>query len=162
VIFDDLAAVKPSTFQWLLHARDRIEIDGRVLRVRRDPAAMDVHLLLPRKVRFSQTDKYDPQPEAMSGRGRYSDTWHLTAGTIKPARFVQKAAGKHHAWQGIIFRSIGKILFKNDNIRQALDDMGLKVSEDISRVCNRIRTGRLKKSFLPTIRRKARFRFPTS
>jgi len=82
--------------------------------------------------------------------------------TIKPARFVQKAAGKHHAWQGIIFRSIGKILFKNDNIRQALDDMGLKVSEDISRVCNRIRTGRLKKSFLPTIRRKARFRFPTS
>jgi len=91
VIFDDLAAVKPSTFQWLLHALDRIEIDGRVLRVRRAPAAMDVHLLLPRKVRLSQTDKYDPPPEAMSGRGRYAATWHLTAGTVgraPAARFL--------------------------------------------------------------------------
>ncbi|MGB2823123.1 MAG: hypothetical protein WBF17_19215, partial [Phycisphaerae bacterium] len=63
----------------------RIEIDGQVLRVRRDPAAMDVHLLMPEGVRLSQTDKYDPQPEAMPKRGRYSDTWHLTAGTVTPA-----------------------------------------------------------------------------
>ncbi|MGB2824745.1 MAG: DUF4962 domain-containing protein, partial [Phycisphaerae bacterium] len=72
VMFDDLVAAKASTFQWLLHAHDRIEIDGQVLRVRRDPAAMDVHLLMPEGVRLSQTDKYDPQPEAMAKRGRYS------------------------------------------------------------------------------------------
>ncbi len=87
VIFDDLAAVKPSTFQWLLHAHDRIEIDGRVLRVRRDPAGMDVHLLLPKAVRFSQTDKYDPQPEydKVTKGSKWKNTWHLTAGTVERA-----------------------------------------------------------------------------
>jgi len=85
VIFDDLAAPKAATFQWLLHAREKIGIDGRVLHVRRDPAAMDVHVLLPQKVRFTQTDKYDPEPEGSVGRGRYVNTWHLTAATAAPA-----------------------------------------------------------------------------
>jgi len=85
VLFDDLVAAKAATFQWLLHAMDKIDVGGRVLRVRREPAAMDVHVLLPRKVRISQTDQYDPKPEK-SFKGRpYADTWHLTAETTAPA-----------------------------------------------------------------------------
>ena len=89
VIFDDLQAAKPVRFQWLLHAYNKIQIDqqGQVLRVENSPAAMRVHLLLPEKVDFSQTDQYVPEPE--STKGRFSDTWHLTAATPSSAVSAQ-------------------------------------------------------------------------
>ncbi|HIE51291.1 MAG TPA: DUF4962 domain-containing protein [Armatimonadetes bacterium] len=87
VMFDDLVAPKPATFQWLLHAYDQIQVDEarRFLRIERPPAAMNVHLLLPTEVTFSQTDKYDPEPES----GRWENTWHLTASTVRPQTTVQ-------------------------------------------------------------------------
>jgi len=89
VFFDDLRAPKPARFQWLLHAYHQIDVDeaSRILRVKNAPAAMDVHLLLPERVSFSQTDRYDPEPE--STKGRWENTWHLTAGTVSPARATQ-------------------------------------------------------------------------
>jgi len=89
VMFDDLRASEPARFQWLLHAYKEIAIDetARVLRVENAPAAMNVHLLLPDKVDFAQTDKYDPKPE--STKGRWSSTWHLTASTVTSARSAQ-------------------------------------------------------------------------
>ena len=80
-MFDDLLAPGPVKFQWLLHAFERIAIDGNVLRIRRGVAAMDVHVLRPEKVKFSQTDRYDPEPE----RGEWVNTWHLTAETHRRA-----------------------------------------------------------------------------
>ncbi|MBC8874114.1 MAG: DUF4962 domain-containing protein [Planctomycetes bacterium] len=86
VLFDDLRAPEPARFQWLLHAYKQINVDetSRTLRVENAPAAMDVHLLLPDKVDFTQTDKYEPEPE--STKGRWSNTWHLTASTAAPAQ----------------------------------------------------------------------------
>ena len=91
VIFDDLESQKPSTFQWLLHAYDKIKVDdqGRKLRIERAPAAMDVRLLLPEAITFLQTDKYDPEPERLKGRGEMQNTWHLTASTIQPSTSAQ-------------------------------------------------------------------------
>ena len=88
VIFDDLLAAKAATFQWLLHAHDRFAITNRTLTVRRDPADMTVHILLPspKDVKLSQTDQYDPPPEQHKTRPReYKKTWHLTAETTTPA-----------------------------------------------------------------------------
>ncbi len=84
VMFDDLAAPQPATFQWLLHAYNAIDIDQSkgVLRVENAPAAMDVHLLLPAEIEFSQTDQYDPPPELPADQWR--NTWHLTASTTRP------------------------------------------------------------------------------
>lgn len=84
VMFDDLAAAKPATFQWLLHAYEKMDVNepAQTLRVRRDPAAMEVRLLLPGALAFSQTDKYQPEPE--STKGGWSNTWHLTASTTQP------------------------------------------------------------------------------
>jgi hypothetical protein len=84
IMFDDLTAPQPATFQWMLHAYHQIQIDQSqgVLRVENGPAAMDVHLLLPAEVEFSQTDQYDPPPESPAGQWR--NTWHLTASTIQP------------------------------------------------------------------------------
>jgi len=90
VIFDRLAAAKPATFQWLLHAHEKIGIEGRTLTVRREPAAMDVHILLPAQVRLSQTDAYDPEPETVGQkRATYQKTWHLTAETPRPAETAE-------------------------------------------------------------------------
>jgi hypothetical protein len=85
-MFDDLRAAQPASFQWLLHAYNKIRVaeTSRVLRIENAPAAMDVHLLLPDRVNFTQTDKYDPEPE--STKGRWENTWHLTASTPAPAR----------------------------------------------------------------------------
>jgi hypothetical protein len=89
VMFDDLGAATSAQFQWLLHAYNRIEVSetNRLLRVENAPAAMDVHLLLPEKVEFRQTDKYDPEPEPT--KGRWANTWHLTASTVTSARSAQ-------------------------------------------------------------------------
>ncbi|MDH7570706.1 MAG: hypothetical protein QHJ73_14090, partial [Armatimonadota bacterium] len=84
VMFDDVAAQNAATFQWLLHAYDRIQVDetatAPVLRIRRDPAAMNVYLLLPGGLAITQTDRYDPEPES----GEWKNTWHLTAATQQP------------------------------------------------------------------------------
>ena len=89
VMFDDLRAPEPARFQWLLHAYHQIQVDesARVLRVKNEPAAMNVHLLLPEALEFAQTDKYDPEPEATAGQ--WQNTWHLTAGTKEPAASQQ-------------------------------------------------------------------------
>jgi len=81
VLLDDLAATRPATFQWLLHAHGQFEIDGQVLRARRDPAAMTVHLLAPRSLDITQDDAYDPPPETGTKRRSWPKTWHLAAGT---------------------------------------------------------------------------------
>jgi hypothetical protein len=89
VMFDELQAPEPARFQWLLHAYRRMEVgeSNRVVRVENDPAAMDVHLLLPDRVEFSQTDKYVPEPEPIARQ--WENTWHLSAGTPEPARTAQ-------------------------------------------------------------------------
>jgi len=86
VMFDDLRAAKPAAFQWLLHAYEKIQVDeaSRALRITNSPAAMKVRLLLPEEVRFSQTDKYEPEPESTAGK--WKNTWHLSASTIREAR----------------------------------------------------------------------------
>ena len=86
VIFDDLASKVDSTFQWLLHAYDKIRVEegSRRLRIERAPAALDAWMLLPEKVTFQQTDRYVPEPEDIAGR--WQNTWHLTASTSVPAR----------------------------------------------------------------------------
>lgn len=86
VMFDDLRAAKPATFQWLLHAYNKIQVDetNQTLRITNSPAAMNVQLLLPEEVRFSQTDKYEPEPESTAGS--WKNTWHLSASTVDAAR----------------------------------------------------------------------------
>lgn len=86
VIFDDLEAAKPATFQWLLHAQENIGVDEtrQILTVRREPAAMEVRLLHPSGLRFSQTDRYEPEPERVKP-GDLRNTWHLSAATTAPA-----------------------------------------------------------------------------
>ena len=86
VICDDLEAPRAVRLQWLLHAYRKIAVDepARTLRIENAPAAMRVHLLLPETLNFSQTDRYQPEPESQAGR--WENTWHLTAETSTAAK----------------------------------------------------------------------------
>ncbi|MGB4729078.1 MAG: DUF4962 domain-containing protein [Thermogutta sp.] len=92
VMFDQLQAPNPSQFQWLLHAYNQIKIDEtrQILNITNEPAALQVHLLLPEKLEFSQTDRYDPEPEPIARD--WQNTWHLTAATPAPAQRVHYLA----------------------------------------------------------------------
>jgi len=84
VVYDDLVAKTPSTYQWLLHSFNTLKISGNRISIRRDQASMDVVVLLPEEVEISQTDKYDPEPEVLGSKPtNYRNSWHLTVGTPK-------------------------------------------------------------------------------
>ncbi|NQT87846.1 hypothetical protein HQ560_13855, partial [bacterium] len=88
VILDELAAAKPVTFEWGLHALEQMRVDEgkRSVLVQRGKARLDARVLLPESLTFGQTDKFDPPPE--DGK---PNQWHLTASTrakATEARFL--------------------------------------------------------------------------
>ncbi len=89
VLWDNIEAVKPETYQWLLHALEQMSIDGQgqTVTICRKAARLTVRLLRPQGLRFSQTDKFTAPPEVvMEGAGSpMPDQWHLTATTTSPA-----------------------------------------------------------------------------
>ncbi len=74
---------------------------------------------------------------------------------IKPARFVEKAARNHRYWQNPIFRAVGKYI-SGHGLGRDLQQVGLRMAYDVNIAVNRIKTGRLKKSFRPLIKRPGR------
>ncbi len=68
---------------------------------------------------------------------------------IKPAKFVERAARKNRHWTTAWGRAV---LAYIGGDRFAIDELGLKISKDISDECDRIKTGRLKKSFRPNVK----------
>jgi len=77
VLFDDLAAPAPVTFEWRLHARSEMALDESTQRVTvaQGEARLDLHFVQPQRVALSQTTGFDFPPE----RGDYPDQWHLVA-----------------------------------------------------------------------------------
>lgn len=68
---------------------------------------------------------------------------------IKPARFVESAESSNGKWRTQNNAAVWDFLTGGGDV--ALLKLGLRISEDISKACNRIDTGRLKGSFLPRI-----------
>ncbi len=88
VVFDALEAPEPGTFQWLLHARTEMQVEGQTIRARglKDGAAI-VQLLTPEGLTVTQTSRFDPPPQEWVTL----EQWHLQAATTEPAtsaRFV--------------------------------------------------------------------------
>lgn len=79
VIVDQIAAVKPSTFEYWLHAPTEMKIDGQEsIQVTSGKAQCRVSLLAPAKLELNQTDQYDPPP---APRIKVKE-WHLSAKTV--------------------------------------------------------------------------------
>lgn len=111
VLLDDLKAPKPSTFQWLLHTLDPMQIDsaGQQITAQREGAWLNVHLFnsLDTPLSISQSDQFDTpylQGVPEDFEGELTDYWHenydkdiiphyhLQAGTDSLAQSLRIAA----------------------------------------------------------------------
>jgi len=83
VLYDDLEAPQPATYQWLLHALEQVQIDEATATatINQARAHLQVRFLAPQGLSFSQTDQFSVPPEAPN----MPNQWHLTASTSAPA-----------------------------------------------------------------------------
>lgn len=84
LMLDEIEAPRPATFQWMLHAFDRMEVTGQRVISRRGPAVLEVTLAAVNGLRLSQTDQFDTPynhgiPEAY--HREKPGHWHVTAET---------------------------------------------------------------------------------
>ncbi len=86
VVYDRLEAKEPSTFEYWLHAIEKIAVeDQHNIRVRNDDVVCDIDFLTPSGLTFRQTDQYDPNP-----RPRITlREWHLTAKTAEEKKRME-------------------------------------------------------------------------
>jgi hypothetical protein len=80
VLYDELVAPQPATFQFMLHALKAFEIDaaGARLRVDQPNAGLDVRYLSPVPLTFAQTDGFQPPPSR-----EFPNHWHVETGTTE-------------------------------------------------------------------------------
>ncbi|MGB2864706.1 MAG: DUF4962 domain-containing protein [Sedimentisphaerales bacterium] len=86
VVYDRLKSREPSTYEYWLHAINKIDIKGqRQIQVRNDDVVCDIDFLTPSSLSFEQTDQYDPNP-----RPRITlREWHLTAMTPEKSKRME-------------------------------------------------------------------------
>ena len=103
VLYDELAAREPSTFQFMLHALKPFTVDDRAaqLSVEQPNAGVTVKYLSPTPLAFRQWDGFAPKPTR-----EFPNQWHVEAGTQEKRMeiglltiLVPYRAGKAVAWQ---------------------------------------------------------------
>ncbi len=85
VICDELAAPEPATFQWLLHARQEMELDesAQSVLISAGEARLRTQLLQPQGLSFEQVKGFPVEPEREA-----PDQFHFTADTGDAAESV--------------------------------------------------------------------------
>lgn len=102
VLFDDLESKEPATFQFMLHALARFDVDEKKARLSaaQPRAVVDVQYLSPTPLAFRQWDGFDPPP-----RREFPNQWHVEAATRQKQRqlgmiavIVPYRAGQRPEW----------------------------------------------------------------
>lgn len=85
VLIDELAAKEPSTYQWLLHAWEKMDVDERANRavISKGDARLSAEWIWPGRLDFSQTDQFSAPT---INNPSLENQWHLTAETPERAR----------------------------------------------------------------------------
>lgn len=103
VLYDDVAAKAPSTYQFMLHGQKQFTVDETtgMLSLELPKAGITARYLPPAPLRFRQWEGYDPAPEFRD----FPTQWHVEAGTTaKQAEIrmltvlVPHRAGQRAAW----------------------------------------------------------------
>jgi hypothetical protein len=78
VIYDDLVAAQPATFQFMLHALKAFDVDDKAtqLSVEQPKAGVTVRYLSPALLAFRQWDGFQPKPKKP-----FPNQWHVEAAT---------------------------------------------------------------------------------
>lgn len=95
LLLDEIEAAQKSRYQWMLHAFEKMEVDGERITSSRKGARLDVHLACRHGLRLSQTDKFDTPynqgiPEAY--HKEKANHWHVTAETLNASNAARIAA----------------------------------------------------------------------
>jgi len=86
IVFDRLEAKEASTFEYWLHAVNKIAVkDQHSIRVQSGDVVCDVDFLTPDGLSFRQTDQYDPNPRPHITLRE----WHLTGTTKGKSKSVE-------------------------------------------------------------------------
>ncbi len=84
IMYDDLEAPEPATFEWWLHALSEMQVDdaSRTIQVARGDARLKVKFLQQDRMDIDQFTGFPHPPEYRGGSTPdYQDQWHLTAST---------------------------------------------------------------------------------
>ncbi len=107
VLYDDFAAPRPATFQFMLHGLSAFTPDeaAQALRLDRKSASLSVKYLAPQPLAFTQTDGFTPPPKMRNGKSPFPNQWHVEAAMRTPALasdtltvLVPCRAGQTEAW----------------------------------------------------------------
>lgn len=114
IIYDDLIAAEPSTFQFMLHALKQFTVDagtGR-LGVEQPTAGVQVQYLSPVSLEFRQTDGFVPPPNKP-----FPNQWHVQAATTGKHKslgmvtvIVPHRAGRQENWTATRDDRDGKVV----------------------------------------------------
>ena len=83
VLYDELVAPEPATFQFLLHGLSAFAVDEARARARLEQpqSGVEIAYLAPVPLAFRQTDGFEPKPTR-----EFPNHWHLEAGTTERRR----------------------------------------------------------------------------
>jgi hypothetical protein len=111
VLYDDLEAAAPATFQFMLHSYSEFAVDEKAqsLKVSAAKAGAEVRYLAPALLKFRQWDGYQPPP----AYGKtFPNQWHAEAGTVEKRAavgmltvIVPHRAGQAAAWTAVRMES---------------------------------------------------------
>jgi hypothetical protein len=113
VLYDDLAAPEPVTFQFMLHALRKFAVDRDEARlsVELPKAGVTVRYLSPVPLLFRQWDGYDPKPTR-----EFPDQWHVQTGTHEKRKalamltvIVPWRAGQQPEWTAERFENAAAV-----------------------------------------------------
>lgn len=82
VVLDEVEAVKPATYQFMLHGLGPFTLDeaGQTLRIQRPQAGAWIAYLSEEPLKFRQWDGYEPPPSRP-----FPNQWHVETSTTRPA-----------------------------------------------------------------------------
>ncbi|MHC4534449.1 MAG: DUF4962 domain-containing protein [Planctomycetota bacterium] len=95
LLLDEIEAPAGSQYQWMLHAFEKMDIEGAKITSRRKGATLDVYLDCDRDLVLSQTDKFDTPynygiPKAY--HRQRANHWHVKAQTVGKSKVARIAA----------------------------------------------------------------------
>ena len=81
VLYDDFAAPRPATFQFMLHGLSAFTLDeaAQTLRLDQKNAGLTVKYLAPQPLAFTQTDGFKPAPKMRGTASPFPNQWHVEA-----------------------------------------------------------------------------------
>jgi uncharacterized protein DUF4962/heparinase II/III-like protein len=152
VIHDEIEAAKPSTFQFLLHALDQMEInrERRTVMIRHGKAACRVDFLAPDRLDFHQDNRFTQAPVQPA-----ANQWHLRAETTEERKTALAAVTLQPCRRGSetrlletrLQRGMGAlavtlsggnrrvvVLYRTDSVAQIVEARGLRTDGDAATV----------------------------